>query len=311
MALCYPVNRKVCPSIFRRIPNDSPTPFPTYFPSLCFTAFLFIFRWSLTTLRHATSRMDSHSTKRFTQVNLKHPQAPPLVSNDVPSASGNFSPFRNIQDSSNTHNGTAAKSKRNRTYPDKEGDGRTANSADRKRLTSKRPAVEQDTGKAESSPPSGLHSSSQPAPAERTSRKSGATGKLNEKASFKVKEESPWRSYDEGYNLRVSGLVTVAKKKRPDSKVAKGRPALEVVAVRKLSGSSRNASLSMLLQVQGEYFVRCTDAYEFGAELYVVLEHMPISLVQVVAAPVHLKEAHVASIVGQVGFQPISSKRQH
>lgn len=229
----------------------------------------------------------------------------------MPSASGNPSPFRNIQDSSNTHNGIAAKSKRNRTYPDKEGDGRTANSADRKRLTSKRPAVERDTGKAESSPPSGLHPSSQPAPGEGTSRKNGAIEKLNEKASFKVKEESPWRSYDEDYNLRVNGLVTVAKKKRPNSKVAKGRPASEVVAVRKLSGSSRNASLSMLLQVQEEYFVRCTDAYEFGAELYVVLEHMPISLVQVVAAPAHLKEAHVASIVGQVGFQPISPKRRH
>lgn len=126
-----------------------------------------------------------------------------------------------------------------------------------------------------------------------------------------MKEESPWRSYDEGYDLRVSGLVTVARKKRPDSKVAKGCPASEVVAVRKLSGSSRNTSLSILLRVQGEYFVRYTDAYEFGAELYVVLKHIPISLVQVVAAPVHPKEAHVASIVGQVGFQPVSPKRRH
>ena len=255
--------------------------------------------------------MASHSTKRFTQVNLKHPQALPLVSNDMPSASGNPSPSRNTQDSSNTHNDTAAKTKRKRTYPDKEGDRRTASSADRKRLTFKRPGVEQDTGKAESSPPSGLHPSSQPTPADRTSRKNGVTGKLNGKASFKVKEESPWRSYDEGYDLRVSGLVTVAKKKRPDFKVAKGCPASEVVAVKKLLGSSRNTSLSMLLRVQGEYFVKCTDAYEFGAELYVVLEHMPISLVQVVAAPVHPKEAHVASIVGQVGLQPIPPKRRH
>jgi len=60
-----------------------------------------------------------------------------------------------------------------------------------------------------------------------------------------------------------------------------------------------------------EKFVKCTDAYEFGAELYVVLEHMPISLVQVVAAPVHTKETHVAAIVGQVRFQPISPNRRH
>lgn len=297
------MNRKVCLSIFCRIPKNSPTPFPTYLLSL--SAFLFILRWSLTTLRRATSRMASHSAKRFTQVNLKDPHAHPLVSSDVPPESGNPSPSRNTQDSSNTHNDTAAKSKRNRTYPDQEGDGRTANSSDRTHPISKRPGIKQDTGKVQSSPPSGLHPSSQPAPANETSRKDGATGNLNGKVSFEVKEESPWRSYDEGYDLRVSGLVTVAKKKRSGI-TAKGRPASKVVAVRKLSGSGRNTSLSILLRVQGEYFVRCTDTYEFGAELYVVLEHMLISLVQVVAAPVHPKETHVSAIVGQVRFQPIT-----
>ena len=315
MALCYPVNRKVCPSIFRRILNDSPTPFPIYFPSPCFTAFLFILRWLLTTLRHATTRMASHSAKRYTQLNLKHPQAHPLVANDVPPASGNPSPSRNNQDSSNTQDDTAAKSERNRAYPHKEGDGHTASSADRKRLTSTRSGVGQDTRRAKPSPSSDLHTSS--GPANGTPRKDGATGKSNGKkrrpdvvgaedastsksrrpnlpalnkpglrpdVSFKVKEESPWRTYDEGYDLRVGGLVTVAKKKRPGSKMAKGRPASETVAIRKLSGSTRNANLSTLLRVQGEYFVKCTGAYEFGAELY-VLEHMPISLVQVIATP--------------------------
>ena len=229
----------------------------------------------------------------------------------MPSVSDNPSLFRNIQDSSNIHNGIVVIFKRNRTYPDKEGDGRIVSSADRKRLTSKRSAVEQDTGKAESSSPSGLHSFSQSASAEETSKKNGAIGKLNEKTFFKAKEESPWRSYDEGYDLRVSEFVIVTKKKRPDFKMAKGRLVSEVIAVRKLSDSSRNVSLFMLLQIQEEYFVRCTNAYEFEVELYVVLEHMSISLIQVVAASVHLKEAHVASIVGQVGFQSILFKRRH
>lgn len=92
----------------------------------------------------------------------------------------------------------------------------------------------------------------------------------------------------------------MAKKKRPVAEVA------EVVAIRKLSGSSKNDSLSTLFQVQGEYFVKCTEAYESEADLYIVLEHMPISLVQVVAAPVHPRETHVAAVVGQVRFQPIS-----
>lgn len=223
--------------------------------------------------------MASPSARPLTQFYFQRPQADQFPWNDVPPASGNPSPFKNTQDSSNTQDDTAAKLKRNRAYPDKEGDGRTASSADRKHLTSTRPGVGQDTVRAESSPPSGLHPSSQPAPADGTSRKDAATGKLNGKTSFKAKEESPWRTYDEGYDLRVGGLVTVAKKKRPGSKMAKGRPDSKVVAIKKLSGLSRNANLFTLLRVQGKYFVKCTGAYEFEGELYVVLKYMPISLV--------------------------------
>jgi hypothetical protein len=93
--------------------------------------------------------------------------------------------------------------------------------------------------------------------------------------------------------------------------MAKGRPDSKVVAIRKLSGSSRNANLSTLLRIQGKYFVKCTGAYEFGGELYVVLEHMSISLVQVIAVPVYPKETHVAAIIEQVKFQPVSPKRRH
>ena len=88
-----------------------------------------------------------------------------------------------------------------------------------------------------------------------------------------IKKESLWRIYDGGYDLRVGGLVVVAKKKRSVSEAA------EVVAIRKLSGSSRNDSLSTLFQVQGEYFVKCIEAYEPEADLYIVFEHMSISLV--------------------------------
>ncbi len=288
--------------------------------------------------------MASHSVRPLTQIDLKSRGANPLPSDDVPPASGNPSQSRNTPDSSNPQDNTAAKSKRNRAYPDKDGDRRTASLADRRHLTSTRPGVGQGTGRAKPSPPSDLHPSSQRGPADRTPRKDGATGRSNGKkrrpdvvgaedaslsksrqqnlpasnkpglwqdVSFRVKDESPWRTYGEGYDLRVGGLVTVAKKKRPGSKMAESGPASAVVAIRKLSGSSRNANLSTLLRVQEEYFVKCTEAYEFGADLYVVLEHMPISLVQVVAAPVHPRETHVAAIVGQVEFQPVSPKRWH
>ena len=80
-----------------------------------------------------------------------------------------------------------------------------------------------------------------------TSRKASATRKLNEKTSFKMKKEFPWRSYDEGYDLRISELVIVAKKKRLSFKVTKDRLTSKVIAIRKLLDSSKNTSLSMLL----------------------------------------------------------------
>ncbi|KAK3167992.1 hypothetical protein OEA41_004438 [Lepraria neglecta] len=261
----------------------------------------------------------------------------PLPSTDIPPASGNRSTSRNTQDSSTPENKTTVKSRRNRRYSDAEGNGRTAGSADRKRLASTRPGVGHDTRKAEPSPRNDLHPSSPHAPTGLTAERDGATGKLNGKrrhsnvdgaenvsasesrrqnlpastrpglrqsASSGIKKEFPWRIYDGGYDLRVGGLVTVAKKKRPVSEVA------EAVAIRKLSGLSRNDSLSTLFQVQGEYFVKCTEAYESGADLYIVLEHIPISLVQVVAAPAYPGETHVAAIVGQVRFQPVAPHRR-
>ena len=103
----------------------------------------------------------------------------------------------------------------------------------------------------------------------------------------------------------------MTKKKRPNSKVTKSRSTSEMVAVRKLSGSNKNINLFMLLRAQGEYFVKCTNVYEFEAELYIVLEHMFISLIQIVATFIHSKKIHITSIIDQIRFQPISFKRQY
>lgn len=274
------------------------------------------------------------SDKRVSAIGYLDPRANPLPSNDVLPASGNRSTSGNTQDLSAPKDETTAKSRGKRRHSDTKGNERTAGSTNRKRLASTRPGIGHDTRKAEPSSPNHLRVSSQRAPIGGTTGKDGATGKLNGKrrhsdvdgaedvsaselrrqnlpastrpglrrsTSSGIKKESPWRIYDGGYELRVGGLVTVAKKKRPVS---------EVVAIRKLSGSSRNDNLSTLFQVQGEYFVKYTKAYESEADLYIVLEHMPISLVQVVAAPVHPRETHVAAIVGQVRFQPISPQRR-
>jgi hypothetical protein len=193
MTLCYSVNRTICSSIFHRLSNKFSAPFTTYFPSSCFTHLLLILRsfWSLTTFRRAISRMTSHFVKRYTQLDLKNSQAHSLASNDVSSVSDNPSPSRNTQASLNTHDDIAVKSKRNRAYLNKEDDERIASSANRKRLTSTRSDVEHNTERAKSSSSSSLHSFSQSASVDETSRKDDATDKLNGKRSFKIKKESP------------------------------------------------------------------------------------------------------------------------
>ena len=250
----------------------------------------------------------------------------------MPPASGNRSTSGNTQDSSTPKNEITAKSRRKRRYSDTEGNGRTDESPNEKRLAFTRSGVGHDIRKAEPSPRNDLYPFSEGAYIGVTAEKEGASGKLRKRrhsdvdgaddvsqsqlrrqnlsasirpglrqsTSSVIKKGSLWRIYDGSYDLRVGGLVVVAKKKRSISE------ATEVVAIRKLSGSSRNDSLSTLFQVQGEYFVKCIEAYESEADLYIVLEHMSIALVQVVAASVHSRETHVTAIVGLVRFQPIS-----
>ncbi len=257
--------------------------------------------------------MTFHSNKRYTQINLNPREVNSLSLNNVSSAS------RNTQGSSISQNDIAG-------------------SANRKPVDSTRSDVEQETRKSKLSPSNDLHSSRQRASAEVSTERDDATDKFNGKrrnfdiddveiafasepmhqnlsasarpeawqdTSLRVKDEFPWRTYDEDYNLRIDGLITIAKKKRSASKMTatEDRSASEVVAIRKLSDSSRSENLFRLLQIQRQYFVKCIETYEFEADLYIVLEHMSISLVQVVAASIHPQEAHVTAIVEQIRLQ--------
>ena len=115
-------------------------------------------------------------------------------------------------------------------------------------------------------------------------------------APVKVKAGSPWETFEQGYELRVGGLVTIARRKRPLPKVP------VKVAIRKLSGSGRDMDLRMLLLVKGKAFTNCTEVYEFGNEIYTVLDYMPISLIQIVTAPPRRTEAQLAAVFAQVRF---------
>jgi len=109
-----------------------------------------------------------------------------------------------------------------------------------------------------------------------------------------TKEGSPWRSYERIYQLRlgVGDRVTVAERRSPPFNVA---------TVRSFLGSRVEDKLRMLQQIQHTNFVSALDAFKFERSLYVVFEHMLISLQHIAGNP-YIDELRLASILGQVSF---------
>lgn len=109
-----------------------------------------------------------------------------------------------------------------------------------------------------------------------------------------TKEGSPWRTYERIYQLRlgVGDRVTVAERKSPP---------FNIVTVRSFSGPRIEDKLRMLQQIQHANFVSAFDAFKFEQSLYVVFEHLPISLEHIAGNP-YINELRLASILGQVSF---------
>ena len=86
-----------------------------------------------------------------------------------------------------------------------------------------------------------------------------------------TKEGSPWRSYERIYQLRlgVGDRVNVAERKSPP---------FDIVTVRSFSGPRIENKLYMLQRIRHPNFVSAFDAFKFEQSLYIVFEHMPISL---------------------------------
>ena len=110
---------------------------------------------------------------------------------------------------------------------------------------------------------------------------------------LRVKDGSPWETYNKDYQLELGGLVTVAGRRCPVS---------ELVVIKELLGSSTDATLSVLHQIQGSCFVNCVEIFHFRNALHVISEYMMMSLLQIVAAPQYPNENQVTAIIGQVNF---------
>ncbi|KAH8799662.1 kinase-like domain-containing protein [Xylogone sp. PMI_703] len=107
-----------------------------------------------------------------------------------------------------------------------------------------------------------------------------------------TKEGSPWRNYKRIYQLRlgVGDHVTIAEHK--------SHP-FDLVTMRCFSGPRVGEKLDMLQQIQHPNFVSAFEAFRFEQSLYIVFEHMPISLHYIAGNP-YINKLRLASVLGQI-----------
>ena len=105
--------------------------------------------------------------------------------------------------------------------------------------------------------------------------------------------ESPWEKYEKVYDVELGGTVEVA--------VRKASP-VELVHVRTFSTAASAKALHLYGQLQHRNLVLALEAFTTDNGLYIVLEHMPVSLERIVRSPAYPDERQLAALLGQVGF---------
>lgn len=105
-----------------------------------------------------------------------------------------------------------------------------------------------------------------------------------------TKYESPWKTFQKVYDLKLKDFTTVA---------ARIFPPCELVTV-KLFEKPADGGLDMLQQIRHENFVTFLESYQFEECSYSIFEHVAISLVQIVTSPPYPTELQLAAIIGQV-----------
>ena len=110
-------------------------------------------------------------------------------------------------------------------------------------------------------------------------------------AFTKTKHESPWNTYEEGYDLKLYEFVTVAVRKAPE----RGK-----VAIRQFVGQDVDRKIHCLKKISHIRFITLMEIFEYQKTCYVVFEHVVMSLTQVVNSPPYPTEGQLSAIVGQV-----------
>jgi len=107
----------------------------------------------------------------------------------------------------------------------------------------------------------------------------------------RMKNESSWKSYKKIFQLKLDHFITVVVQKEFLRKR---------VVVKSFSRSDSHEKLYMLHHIQHDNFVAVLKSFSFERFFYVILEHMNISLVQIVASSLYFDEQELTVILEQI-----------
>ena len=118
--------------------------------------------------------------------------------------------------------------------------------------------------------------------------------KRNLPPDFQVRMGSPWDSYTKVLNVEhLDNSITVAERTAPHS---------GLVAIKVFPSAVAEKALERHQRVTHENIVDVLDAFTTDTSLYIVLEHLPISLLQIVEGAKYPSELQLAAILKQVRF---------
>ncbi|KAH6714533.1 kinase-like domain-containing protein [Leptodontidium sp. MPI-SDFR-AT-0119] len=106
-------------------------------------------------------------------------------------------------------------------------------------------------------------------------------------ASTRTEKAPPTTIYD----VELGGTIEVAIRKAPPVKL---------VHVRAFTTQAAPKTLHVYRQLQHRNIVTAFEAFTTDNGLYIVLEHMPLSLERIVRSPAYPNERQLATILGQV-----------
>ena len=115
-----------------------------------------------------------------------------------------------------------------------------------------------------------------------------------------MRYESPWKSLQKVYELKLDGFIAVAIRKPPSC---------ELVTVKNISGPDKERKVKMLQRIQHANFVAFQESFHFEDSVHIILDYVPLSLAQLVSSPAYPTEPQLASILAQVSYLIVSRGR--